>query len=313
MDLETSQKKILKSIMFVGIVFVFKLFGGLFANSLALLSDSLHLVTDLIALLISWFGLRVTQRPASHEYTFGYYRHSILTAFINNALLIIISVFILYKAVMRYFNPIPVESTLMIFFSVLGVIINTFILLTLKGSNDNINVQSAFLHFLGDITGDICVLVGAIIIYFTGLNMIDTLLCGILSIIILRSAVKMSYECIKIFLESTPSDISINEVCTEIKSVNKVLSIRDIHIWSLSKEVKSMTALICVDEEYIKSSEDVIHQIQHTLKEKFNIHHSTIQVESSPCGSCFHSKDDHKSKCNMCIDSSSNIECKKDE
>ena len=91
--------------MFVGIVFVFKLFGGIFANSLALLSDSLHLITDLIALLISWFGLKITQKSASYKYTFGYYRHSVLTAFINNILLIIISVFILYKAIIRYLNP----------------------------------------------------------------------------------------------------------------------------------------------------------------------------------------------------------------
>ncbi|AFS79674.1 cadmium, cobalt and zinc/H(+)-K(+) antiporter CzcD [Gottschalkia acidurici 9a] len=302
-DLKNSEKKILQSMMFVLIVFMFKLVGGIFANSLALLSDSLHLITDFIALIISWIGLKMTSRAASHKYTFGYYRHSILTALINNILLIAISVFILYKAVVRYLNPVPVESTLMIFFSVLGVIVNTLILLILKENNDNINVQSAFLHFVGDIIGDISVLIGATVIYFTGFNMIDTFLSAILSILILRSAIKMSYECIKIFLESAPSDISINEVCREIKSVSKVICVRDIHLWSLSKEVKAMTALVSIDEKDIKASEEIIHEIQHLLKEKFNIVHSTIQIESSPCSSCFHSKPDHRGKCNLCIDS----------
>lgn len=297
-----SQKKIFYCICLVGLVFVAKLFGGIFANSLALLSDSLHLITDFIALIISWLGLRLTSRPASEKYTFGYYRHSILTAFINNMFLIIISVFILYKAIVRYFNPVSVESTLMIVFSVLGIIINAIILYILR-SNDNMNVKSAFLHFVGDAVGDVSVLIGAIMIHLTNLNMIDTLLSAILSILILRSAIKMALECIKIFLESVPKDVEISKVKESIKTLPGVIGVVDIHVWSLSKEMIAMTAHVAIHEERLAQSEEVIHEIQHVLKEKFNISHTTIQIEHAPCSSCFHNKPDHRGQCTLCIDS----------
>lgn len=302
-NLKSSEKSIKLSIFLVGIVFVIKLFGGIFANSLALLSDSLHLITDAFALLISFLGLRLTKKPANDKYTFGHYRHSILTAFINNIFLIMISIFIMYKAIIRYFNPIQVESILMIFFSCLGIVINTIILLSLRKNTKNINVKSAHLHFIGDILGDISVLFGSIVIYFTGLSIIDTLLSFILSILILRSAIKMTIECVKIFLESTPKDISLNEVKESIKSIDKVIDVKDLHIWSLSKEVIAMTAHISIENDYLIDSEEIIHLIQHILREKFNISHSTIQIEKYPCSSCFHFRKDHKGKCLMCIDS----------
>lgn len=301
-SIKSNEKRILYSIMLVGFVFIVKLFGGLFSNSLALLSDSLHLITDGIALFISWIGLKSSSKPANNKYTYGHYRHSILTALINNMFLIGISLYIMYKAVMRYFNPVPVESVAMVFFSVLGIIINSIILLNLGKDNNNMNVKSAFLHFIGDAIGDVTVLIGAIIIYFTGISGIDTFLSAILSILILRSAVKMSLECIKIFLEATPGEIEIAKVKESIKSIEKVIGVTDIHIWSLSKEVIAMTAHICIRECCLAESEEIIHEIQHLLKENYNISHSTLQLEHAKCSSCFHSKEDHKGKCNLCID-----------
>lgn len=301
-DFRRSQRQILQSILLVGVVFVFKLFGGLLANSLALLSDSLHLVTDFIALIISLYGLKMATKPANYKYTFGHYRHSILTALINNIFLIAISFYILYKAVLRYLNPVPVESTMMIFFSALGITVNILILLTLRGNSENMNVRSALLHFIGDAIGDASVLIGAIVIYFTGINFIDTLLSVILSILILRSAIKMAIECVKIFLEAVPNSISIEDVKDEIKSFNKVIDVKDVHVWSLSKEVIAMTAHICLCEPQVKNCEKLLHEIQQGLKDKFNISHTTIQIENEVCCSCFHSKRDHGNSCNLCTD-----------
>ncbi len=303
MYLKQSEKKILYSIGLVAILFVLKLFGGIFANSLALLSDSLHLITDFFALLISWIGLRMTSKPANSKYTYGHYRHSILTAFINNIFLIIISIFILYKAYIRYLNPVPVESTLMIIFSALGIVVNALILLNLKNNANNINVKSALLHFIGDIIADISVLVGAIVIYFSGITVIDTLLSAILSVLILRSAVKMAIDCIKIFLEATPKNISLDKLKESVKSLDKVIEIKDLHVWSLSQEVIAMTAHISTTEDDLEAREDLIHEIQHLLKDKFDISHSTIQLESNPCSTCFHNKPDHRGECPLCIDS----------
>ncbi|NLZ48621.1 MAG: cation transporter [Clostridiales bacterium] len=300
--LKESKKKILYSIGLVAILFIFKLFGGIFANSLALLSDSLHLITDFFALIISWIGLKLSSKPANAKYTYGHYRHSILTALINNILLICISIFILYKAYLRFLNPVAVESSLMIIFSLLGIIVNTLILLNLKSNANNINVKSALLHFAGDAVADISVLVGAVVIYFSKISIIDTILSLILSLIILRSAVKMTIDCIKIFLEASPKDISLEDLKSTLKGLENVIDVKDLHLWSLSQEVIVMTAHISTTLKDPFQREDLIHQIQHLLKEKFNISHSTIQLESSPCSSCFHSKADHKEKCSLCID-----------
>lgn len=300
--LKESKKKILYSIGLVALLFAFKLFGGIFANSLALLSDSLHLITDFFALIISWIGLKMSSKPANSKYTYGHYRHSILTALINNILLICISIFILYKAYIRFLNPVAVESSLMIIFSLLGILVNALILHNLRGNANNINVKSALLHFAGDAVADISVLVGALVVYFSGITIIDTLLSLILSVLILRSAVKMTIDCIKIFLEASPKDISLEALKSSIKNLDNIIDVKDLHLWSLSQEVIIMTAHISTTLKDAFQREELIHQIQHLLKEQFNISHSTIQLESSPCSSCFHSKADHKGKCSLCID-----------
>lgn len=300
--LQQSKRKILYSIGLVGILFILKLCGGLFANSLALLSDSLHLITDFFALLISWIGLKITSKPANVNYTYGHYRHSIFSAFMNNVFLIIISIFILYKAFVRYFHPVPVESSLMIIFSGLGIIINTLILFNLRSNAENINVKSALLHFMGDAVADISVLIGAVIIYFSGITVIDTFLSAVLSILILKSAVKMALECIQIFLEAVPKNISLKELQQAIEKVDKIISVKDLHVWSLSQEVVAMTAHVSTTENDLIARENLIHEIQHLLRNEFNITHSTIQLENSPCSSCFHNKPDHKEKCALCID-----------
>lgn len=304
--LKQSEHRLLVSIGLVSLIFSIKLTGGLCSNSLALLSDSLHLITDFISLIISWIGLRITSKPANYKYTYGHYRHSIFTALINNMLLIVISIFILYKAYERYLQPVAIESSLMIIFSILGIIVNTVILLTLKSNSDNLNIKSAFLHFIGDITADIFVLIGAIVIYFTGIGVIDIILSVILSIFILRTAIKMAIDCIRIFLEAAPKEISIDTVKNDIKAIDNIIDVKDLHVWSLSQEVVAMTAHISTTEKDSIEREKLIHEIQHLVKDNFNISHTTIQLENTPCSSCFHNKADHMTNCSLCIDA-----CKK--
>ncbi|EKQ57663.1 MULTISPECIES: cation diffusion facilitator family transporter [Clostridium] len=279
-----------------------KFIGAFISKSLALFSDSWHLLTDIASLILSYWGVKVALKSANHKYNFGYYRFSIFTALINNLSLILISVYIFYKAILRYFNPVNVEPSGMIIFSILGLTVNTIVVLNLRNNSNNMNVKSVFLHFMVDALSDIGVLIGGIIIYFTHLPGVDTLLSAILACLILRNAFKMTIECIKILLEAAPEDISIDELKESIKDLGGIIEITDIHIWSLSKEILSMTAHISIKECNIENCESRLHEIQHLLKDKFNIDHSTIQFEKSTCGSCFHSKPDHKHCCNMCID-----------
>lgn len=301
-SLQQSEKKILHSIILVGLLFMLKLWGGLSSKSLALLSDSLHLITDFFALIISFIGLRMSSKPANKKYTFGHFRHSILTALINNMFLIGISIFILYEAAKRYFNPVVVESKTMIVFSILGIIVNLIIYFNLRKDATNMNVKTALLHFIGDGLSDLFVLIGAIVIYYTGLMFIDVLLSAILSLLIMRSAIKMLIECIKIFLEAVPEEIVIEELEDDILAVKSVLAVRDLHVWSLSKEMISLTAIVTTSIDDPQKREDLLHVLQHLLRDEFNIVHSTIQLEMDPCSSCYHSKEDHKEDCLMCID-----------
>lgn len=297
-----SRKKILFSTILILVVFSGKLTGAFITNSLALFSDSWHLLTDLVALVISWWGLKATEKLATPRYTFGYYRFSILTALTNNILLVIISIFILYKAFIRFLNPVEVKPEGMIIFAVVGLIVNSIIVFNLRKNLSNMNVKSVFLHFMGDTLGDIGMFTGGIIIYFTGLSGIDTLLSAILACLILRSAIKMALECTKILLEAAPKDIPIDDLKQSIKQIDKVTDVTDIHVWSLSKETPALTAHVCVAERDLKKCEEILHKIQHLLKDKYNIAHSTIQFEHEKCSSCFHSKPDHEQECGMCID-----------
>jgi cobalt-zinc-cadmium efflux system protein len=305
-----SEKKILYTIIGVAIIFIGKLIGAFMTHSLALFSDSWHLLTDIASLVLSFYGLKIALKAANRKYTFGYYRFSILTALINNISLIAISLYILYKAVLRYFNPVDIQPVGMIVFSILGLVVNTIVVFNLRDSSNNINVKSVFLHFLGDALSDIGVLIGGIVIYFTHLSGIDTVLSAVLASLILRNAFKMIVECTNIFLEAAPEEISIDELKKSIKELGGIIEITDIHIWSLSKEMLSMTAHISIKECSIENCEEKLHDIQHLLKEKFNIDHSTIQFEKCTCGSCFHSKPDHNYCCNMCIDKCENEENK---
>ncbi|WP_243450469.1 cation diffusion facilitator family transporter [Desulfosporosinus sp. Sb-LF] len=174
----------------VGGILTLKLSFAVFTNSLALLSDSWHLITDFASLLISWWCLKVATKQADCKNTFGYYRYSVLSALINNVSLIGISLFIFYKAIDRFFHPVVVEPHGMIYVAIAGIIVNGLIVLNLKQHTKNLNVKSAFLHFAGDALADLGVLLGGLVIIFTGWAKVDTLLSSILACLVLKSAVK---------------------------------------------------------------------------------------------------------------------------
>lgn len=298
-----SEKKVLITCILVSCIFAAKLAGAYLTNSLALFSDSWHLLTDIASLVISWWGLRQARKLANTKYTFGYFRHGILTALINNVSLILISVFIFYKAVERFLHPAEIEPRGMIFLAVFGLTINCVIVFTLKGNTGNANVKSVFLHFLGDALSDCGVLLGGVLIWITGINGIDTVLSAGLACLILGNALKMARECVKILLEGAPAKIPIYELKRVIRSVDGVVSVTDLHVWSLSMETNVMTAHVCFTNPEVEDCEDILHSIQHRIRDRYGIEHSTIQFEHCTCSSCYHSKADHRTNCALCIDS----------
>lgn len=301
-DIYQNEKKLIITFLLVTLIFSVKLCGAILTNSLALFSDTWHLLTDIVSLLISWWGLRMARKTATYRYTFGYYRFSILSALVNNVLLTGISVYIFYSAVIRFLHPVQVHPTGMIVIAILGLVINSLIVFNLHGKSNNVNIKSVFLHFMGDALSDLGVLIGGIVITLTGIFGADTLLSAILACLILFNAVKMTMECIRILLERAPSNIPINELKQGMVCVSGVVSVTDLHIWSLSAENAVMTAHVCLNAEKVQDCEVILHSIQHFLKEKYQIEHSTIQFEHCTCSSCYHSKPDHYGKCPLCID-----------
>lgn len=301
-SLVQSQKKLVITMILVSLVLTAKFIGAYTTKSLALFSDSWHLATDLASLMISWWGIRSSLRPASAKYSYGYCRYSVFTALINNISLILISAYIFYQAVLRYYHPVEIKPNGMILISVFGLLINLVIIRNLGSHSKNANVKSVFLHFMGDALSDLGVLIGGVIILLTGQHGIDTVLSAALACLILKNAISMCHECIKILLEAVPKDISIEAVRQTLKEVQGIVDVKDIHVWSLSMETLAMTAHICITEANMELYESTIHKVQHILKDQFGIEHSAIQIEKLPCSSCYHSKPDHSFGCNLCID-----------
>ena len=297
-----NQKKLLLTIILVSLVMFAKFIGAYATSSLALLSDSWHLATDLASLIISYWGIRTALKPASVDYSYGYCRYSVLTALINNITLILISIYILYQAIQRYMHPSEIKPEGMIVLSILGMVINLVIIRILGSHSKNANIKSVFLHFMGDALSDAGVFIGGMIIFFTGKQGIDTLLSAILACLILGNAIRMSHDCFKILLEAVPKNFSIDELKLAIIKIPGIVDVRDIHVWSLSMETLAMTAHICIREADMEFYEKILHNVQHMMKDQFDIEHSAIQIEHLPCSSCYHSKPDHHFGCNMCVD-----------
>lgn len=276
--------------MLTFLTFTAKLIGGYLTNSLALTSDAWHLFTDLLSLLLSWWAVKLANHKPTSWATYGFHRAGILAALINNITLIAISFYILYHAYLRYFMPQTVESGGMFIMAIIGLVVNGSIVMLLQtGAKNNLNVRSTWLHFLGDVAADVGVLIGGIIIYFTGWYAVDTLLSGILGLTILRGAVIMLKDIIIILLEGIPGNISANEIATNLKQLPNINAARDVHVWYLAEEEVALSAHIEIASDILLShTEPLLHQIKEMLFEKFHITHVNIQFELHECQDCYH-------------------------
>lgn len=257
--------------------------GGLLANSLALLSDSFHMLSDVLALGLSMIAIYFASKAPDKKHTFGYLRLEIIAAFINGLALIVISIGILYEGIMRIINPTPVEGNLMIIIATLGLIINIILTLILVRSlkmEDNINIQSALWHFIGDLLNSIGVIVAIVLILFTGWYIVDPIISIIISLIILKGGYKIIKNAWKIIMESVPDDYDVDEIIDCIKSLDGVIDIHEFHLWSITTNHTSLTAHIVLADENLNDSYEIINKISQLLKERYGILHVTLQVEN---------------------------------
>ena len=261
-------------------ILVLEAVGGFLAHSLALLSDSGHMMTDLLALLLSLFAMRFAARPATDSKTYGYYRMEILTALFNGTLLAVLSLYLFYEAFHRLMNPRVVATGLMLAVAGVGLLANLGGIALLSPSRKNLNVRGALLHILGDAFSSVGVIVGGIVMRVTGWYRADSLISMLIGVVILWSALRLMKEAVDILLEAAPSGAALGEIARAMGSVDGVVGIHDLHVWSITTGMPALSGHVVVKDRFLADSDLMLNRIKEVLEERFGIGHTTLQVES---------------------------------
>jgi cobalt-zinc-cadmium efflux system protein len=269
---------------FVNFTFtIVEIIGGLYTNSLAILSDALHDFGDSIALLVSWLFERGAKKAPDARYTFGYQRLSLFSALFSASVLVGGSIVIIIEAIPRFFNPETVNALGMLGFAAVGIAFNGAGYFLLK-RGESINEKVLSWHLLEDVLGWIGILVGGIVIYFWKFYLIDPIITVALTVFILYNVARNLREAISILLEGVPKHINLEAVKQDIKSIKGVLDLHDIHIWSLEGETDVFSAHVVVDDETLEKQSVQTRQVIKETLEKHHIEHSTIELEGE--GQC---------------------------
>ncbi len=257
---------------------------GYFSNSLALLSDAGHNFADALALVLSFYGLWIAQRPSSAKRTFGYHRVGILVALVNAVTLVVIALLIFWEAASRLRHPEPVQSTPMIVVALIAILLNTVISLWLRSAaKRDLNVRSAYMHMLGDAISAAGVVAAGVVVAFTGASIADPIVSFLIGILILWSSWGILKESVNVLLEGVPEGMDMETVERTIGAVAGVLAVHDLHVWAVGSGMVCCSCHISVEEQSVRSGENVLRAVAEELEHKFEISHSTIQVEVEGC------------------------------
>ena len=268
-------------------VMVVEIIGGLLSNSLALLGDAGHMLLDALALGLSLFAINLARRPSTPTRTYGYHRVEIMAALANGSTLVLVAAYIFYKAYGRFLEPPEVKTPLMLLVAVIGFIANIAgIILLRKGSRGNLNVRAAFWHILGDTISSVGVIAGGVIITFTGWGIVDPIIATLIGFIILWGAVRLVRDSVDILMESVPKHIQVERVVDALKSVAGVEDVHDIHVWTITSGIHALSAHLLIRDQMVSRSAEVVEAVNHSLAERFNITHTTLQLECAKCESC---------------------------
>lgn len=275
-----SKKTLWITLLLTGFFTIVEIIGGLLSNSLALLSDSAHMISDVFALGLSMLAIYLATRPPNSRFTFGYLRFEIIASSINGLTLCAISVWIFIEGIRRFIHPEEIDLKLMLTIASIGLIVNvvlTYVLSRSVKEEENLNIQSALWHFIGDLLSSVGVIVSAILIYFTGYKWFDPLISMVIGGIIFTGGAKILKASYFILMESVPERFQLDEIRDSIAKVEGVEDVHEMHLWAISTDHYSLTAHVFIDDKTQPFC--IILAINETLKEKYGIEHSTIQME----------------------------------
>jgi cobalt-zinc-cadmium efflux system protein len=281
-----SQKtaRILRLSLVATLVYIVALLvAGYRANSLALLSEAGHNLSDFLALLLSLIAVYLHTRPPNRRKTFGYNRAGVLAAFINAVTLVVIAFFVFYEAAERLYTPVTVQPKLMMWMAGAGVIMNAAIAYALYSSSRDVNIRSAFLHEIGDTLSTAAVIVGGWVILVTGRHWIDPVLSFGIGALILWSSFGIIRETLNILLEGAPRGMDLERVANAIGEIEGVNDVHDLHVWSIGSSQHALSCHITIADIPPSASERILRDVKERLLRLFHIHHTTIQFEHAVC------------------------------
>jgi len=290
---DVSGKNLFITIVLNIIITVSQIIGGIISGSLALLSDAMHNLSDVLALLIAYFANRLAARPNNESKTFGYKRAEILAALFNSSVLIGIAIFLIIEAFHKFYRPETVNSVWVIGLGILSIVLNAASVLLIKDdAHDNMNIKAAYLHLLTDVMTSVAVVVGGVLMYYFGIFWIDPLISLLIAGYLIWASAGLVMETIAILMQFTPKGIDINEVVKTIEKEDSIQNVHHLHIWKLDDHQIHLEAhLDFMQDVKLSKTNQVIDALEKTLHDKFDVEHATFQ--------CEYQRDDNK---NVIID-----------
>lgn len=284
----TNKKKLIIVIFFNLIITIAEYIGGILSGSLALISDAGHNLSDVLSLVLGYAGEKISEKKGNKQYTFGLKRFEVLMALVNAFSLLLVGIYIIYEAFHRFFNPVSIDIKIMLPVAFVGLAGNIFsILVLMKNKDTTINMKAAFMHMLYDAISSVFVILAGIILYFTNILWIDLAMSLFIVVMIFWSSFGIISETIRIFLQGAPKNIDIDAVSQDISSVKFVESAHCLHIWSVSSSELFLSCHLLVKSDVLghDAYNNILEEINEILEHKYNITHTTIQIENLTCKS----------------------------
>lgn len=274
------RRRLAFALVFTGLIALAEAVGGYVTNSLALLSDAGHMLTDVSAIALSLLALWFSSKPANVKKTYGYYRLEILSALVNGFLLLGITGFIVWEAWERFRQPEPVKVLPMLGVAGIGLVANLIALAFLHRSH-SMTVRGAFLHVLGDTLSSVGVIIGGLIMWQTGWYTVDPVISVAISLVILVGAFRLVRDAVDVLLEATPAHVDMEAVKELMVQTPGVIGIHDLHVWTISSGIYALSAHLVVPDPLACNNDEILSAVKHKLYDRFGIDHTTIQIESA--------------------------------
>ena len=285
------RRRLAFSFVLIAVFFVVEAVGGVLTNSLSLLSDAGHMLTDVVGLGMALAAIQVADRQAGRaldagsRHTFGLYRLEILAAFVNALLLIGVAGYVLWEAVQRIGDEPDIHTGPMLVVAVLGLVVNLVAFALLReGAKESINVEGAYLEVVADTLGSVGVIVAAILLEVFGWTWVDPLVGGLIGVWILPRTVRLGGQAVRVLLQSAPPGVDLRALHDDLAGLVDVVGVHDVHVWTLTSEMENATAHLVVEPG--SDTHRVLDQARDLLQERYRIAHATLQVEPSDHTGC---------------------------